>query len=47
MLLAKISKNKYDATQGNPFVEPVIIYSNIKNGIGIFAGYSYSAKALK
>lgn len=45
--LHKISKNKYDATQGNPFAEPVIIYSNIKNGIGIFAGYSYSAISLK
>ncbi len=27
---------------GNPFQEPVLIYSNIQNGIGIFAGYSTS-----
>lgn len=24
----------------NPYVEPIEVYSNIKNGIGIFAGYS-------
>lgn len=45
--LHKISKNKHDNIQDNPFAEPVIIYSNIKNGIGIFAGYSYTALPLK
>ncbi len=29
-------------TIDNPFAEPVIIYSNIKNGLGIFSGYSSS-----
>lgn len=29
-------------TGDNPFAEPVIIYSNIENGLGIFAGYSSS-----
>lgn len=24
----------------NPFAEPVLIYSNIKNGLGVFAGYN-------
>ncbi len=27
---------------GNPFQEPVLIHSNVQNGIGIFAGYSTS-----
>ncbi|MEM7037072.1 MAG: DUF4249 domain-containing protein [Bacteroidota bacterium] len=26
--------------QGNPFAEPAQVYSNINNGLGIFAGYS-------
>ena len=31
-------------SRGNPFAEPVLVYSNISNGFGIFAGYSrYSA----
>ena len=29
-------------TNDNPFAEPVIVYNNIKNGLGIFAGYSTS-----
>ena len=28
--------------QGNPFSEPVRVYSNINNGLGIFAGFSES-----
>ncbi len=38
--LHTLSKRKYDLVQGNPFAEPVMIYSNIENGIGIFGGYS-------
>jgi hypothetical protein len=30
--------------QGNPFAEPVPVYSNIKNGIGIFAGLNDDAR---
>lgn len=30
----------------NPFSQPVIIFSNIKNGVGIFAGYSQSVLVL-
>ncbi len=30
----------------NPLVEPVIIYSNIKNGVGIFAGVSSDSKII-
>ena len=30
------SYNQNENGNGNPFVEPVIIYSNIKNGLGVF-----------
>lgn len=30
----------HDATDDNPFAEPVNVYSNVENGYGIFAGYS-------
>lgn len=34
----------YQHYQGNPFSEPVPVYSNIKNGIGIFAGVNDDAQ---
>lgn len=36
------SYHKQQAIQGNPFAQPVQVYSNIRNGYGIFAGYSVS-----
>lgn len=33
--------------KGDPFAQPVQVYSNIKNGFGIFGGYSESRKKLK
>jgi hypothetical protein len=36
----------YQKNLDNPFSEPVIIYSNIKNGIGIFAGMSVSVDSI-
>ena len=33
-------------TGDNPFTEPVKVYSNIENGLGVFAGYSYSKDSL-
>ena len=36
--------NLYDFYHGNPFSEPVQVYSNVKNGIGIFAGYNDDAR---
>lgn len=27
--------------EGNPFIEQITVYSNISNGLGIFAGYNY------
>lgn len=32
----------YGSLDGNPLAEPVRVYSNIKNGFGIFAGYQTS-----
>jgi len=34
----------YNFYHDNPFAEPVPIYSNIKNGVGIFAGYNDEVK---
>lgn len=31
----------HQQNMGNPFAEPVQVYTNIENGLGIFAGYSY------
>jgi hypothetical protein len=51
VVLNSLSKNYYKylrtkrmqrETRDNPFAEPVIVYNNIKNGLGIFAGYSSS-----
>ncbi len=38
--LYTLSLAKYQRTNGDPFAEPVRVYSNITNGLGIFAGYS-------
>lgn len=32
----------HDMTSGDPFAQPINVYNNIKNGFGIFAGYSAS-----
>lgn len=34
----------YDQYHDNPFSEPVAVYSNVKNGAGIFAGFNDDAK---
>lgn len=38
--LYRRSIEDYQEAQGDPFSEPVLVYSNIENGFGIFAGYS-------
>jgi len=38
--LYRKSVKEYQNSSGDPFSEPVLIYSNIENGYGIFAGYS-------
>ncbi len=40
------SKNKYDEASYNPLAEPVNIFSNVKNGFGIFASYSVITDSL-
>lgn len=40
------SLNQYYNTHGNPFSEPVQVYSNVKNGFGIFAGFSNSTRMM-
>lgn len=39
--LYNISKELQSYTQDNPFAEPVLVFNNIKEGLGIFAGGSY------
>jgi hypothetical protein len=34
------SYQKQKTNSGNPFAEPTQVYSNVENGLGIFAGYS-------
>jgi len=38
--------NEYLNSQNDPFSEPVIIYSNIENGLGIFSAFSQSVVAI-
>jgi hypothetical protein len=35
-----ISLGKFNQSSNNPFSEPSPVYTNVKNGLGIFAGYS-------
>lgn len=44
--LYAISSGKYDQTAGNPFSEPVSVYTNIENGLGIFSGYSFFRRSV-
>ncbi len=44
--LYKRTINEYSLSRNDPFAEPVMIYSNIENGYGIFAGYSRSVDTL-
>lgn len=41
------SKNLQDYTRGDPFAQPVQVFTNVENGLGIFAGYSASVFKLK
>lgn len=37
----KQEKNSETEAEDNPFIEQISVYSNIDNGLGIFAGYNY------
>ncbi len=45
--LYKKSLAMYENSHNNFFAEPVQIYNNIKNGYGIFAGYSSAIDSIK
>ncbi|MCA6435048.1 MAG: DUF4249 domain-containing protein [Bacteroidetes bacterium] len=34
------SVNRNANSSGNPFAEPALVYTNFKNGLGVFAGYT-------
>lgn len=38
--------NAYNDTYGNPFSQPVQVFSNVEGGFGIFAGYEVSRKKI-
>lgn len=42
-----VSYQKFQQNNGNPFSEPVQVYNNIRNGFGIFAGYSATSYTFK
>jgi hypothetical protein len=42
-----VSRNAFENAAGNPFAEPVILYSNVKNGYGIFTAQNISYFTLK
>jgi hypothetical protein len=44
--LYKSSIEDYQGASGDPFSEPVLVYDNIENGLGIFAGFSLSSDSL-
>lgn len=41
------TKNLQDYTSGDPFAQPVQVFTNVENGLGIFAGYDKSIFRLK
>lgn len=45
--LYKKSLAMYENAHNNFFAEPVQVYNNIKNGYGIFAGFSYTTDSIK
>ncbi len=40
-LALQTGKNSEAEAEDNPFIEQISVYSNIDNGLGIFAGYNY------
>ena len=46
LYLLNQSLRKYNQNFGNPFAQPVNVYSNIENGYGIFSSYSYHTDSL-
>ncbi len=42
--LYAVSQQKYSLNRDNPFSEPVQVYSNVKNGFGLFSAYHWFRK---
>lgn len=42
----KSSLKKYNSSNGNPLAQPTQVFSNIENGIGIFAGASMASRKM-
>jgi len=38
----RLSFERYQNSDGNPFAQPVQVFSNVENGFGLFSGYSES-----
>lgn len=45
--LYKISRRKFDDARSDPFVDPVILYSNVQNGIGVFGLQTEQRRVVK
>lgn len=41
------SDNAFNISSGNPFAEPVLIYTNVKNGWGVFSVYTAATDSLR
>ena len=41
------SIQKQQSAADDPFAEPVLLYSNIKEGLGVFSGYSVKNRKVK
>jgi hypothetical protein len=41
------SLNSYENASGNPFAEPVNLYSNVKNGYGLFTTYAMTVDSIR
>ncbi|MEJ8756000.1 DUF4249 domain-containing protein [Pontibacter sp. H259] len=39
--------SEQSSNNGNPFAEPVIMYTNIKGGLGVFAGYNQVVQSIE
>lgn len=42
----KVSLEKYQQTEGDPFAQPVQVFSNVENGFGVLGGYSSDSDTL-
>ena len=45
--LYEVSYSKYQETRDNPFAQPVQVYTNVRNGLGIFAGVSSTTQSVE